>query len=164
MNSCLHCNKQTKNLKYCSRSCAAKLNNKLIPKRKPQVPLEWCCKNCGFEERAECKSKKQKFCSIKCQQNYFYKNRIKNWLEKQISPGLSAQKKFLYESQKNKCLICGISEWNGNSLILELDHINGNANDNSVENLRLLCPNCHSQTPTYKNKNKGNGRASRKKK
>lgn len=53
-----------------------------------------------------------------------------------------------------KCSICGIYEWNGKELSLELDHINGNKNDNSLNNLRILCPNCHSQTPTYRKKNK----------
>ena len=48
-----------------------------------------------------------------------------------------------------KCAICGITEWNGKTLSLELDHINGENNDNRLENLRFLCPNCHSQTTTY---------------
>ena len=43
-----------------------------------------------------------------------------------------------------KCAICGITEWNGKTLSLELDHINGVNNDNRLENLRFLCPNCHS--------------------
>ena len=42
--------------------------------------------------------------------------------------------------------------------MLELEHKNGNSNDNSLENVCLVCPNCHSQTPTYKGRNKGNGR------
>ncbi len=53
-----------------------------------------------------------------------------------------------------KCAICGIKEWNGKTLSLELDHINGINNDNRLENLRFLCPNCHSQTSTYGARNK----------
>lgn len=52
-----------------------------------------------------------------------------------------------------KCSICGITEWQGKTLSLELDHINGENNDNRIENLRFLCPNCHSQTDTYGSKN-----------
>ena len=52
-----------------------------------------------------------------------------------------------------KCAICGALEWNGKTLSLELDHINGINNDNRLENLRFLCPNCHSQTTTYGSRN-----------
>lgn len=53
-----------------------------------------------------------------------------------------------------KCAICGTVEWQGKTLSLELDHINGINNDNRLENLRFLCPNCHSQTTTYGSRNK----------
>lgn len=52
-----------------------------------------------------------------------------------------------------KCAICGCVEWQGKTLSLELDHINGLNNDNRLENLRFLCPNCHSQTSTYGSRN-----------
>ena len=52
--------------------------------------------------------------------------------------------------KENKCEICGlINEWNGKPLVLQLHHINGNHTDNRLENLQILCPNCHSQTDTY---------------
>lgn len=56
--------------------------------------------------------------------------------------------------KENKCEICGINSWLGKELSLQLHHINGNHNDNSLDNLQILCPNCHSLTDTYTAKNK----------
>ena len=53
----------------------------------------------------------------------------------------------------NACAVCGINQWQGRPLVLELDHINGVSDDHRLENLRLLCPNCHSQTDTYCGRN-----------
>tara|TARA_Y100000593_G_C4209246_1_gene285940 strand:- start:30 stop:623 length:594 start_codon:yes stop_codon:yes gene_type:complete len=54
---------------------------------------------------------------------------------------------------EDKCSQCGIYEWNGKEIVLELDHINGINNDHRLDNIRLLCPNCHSQTSTWRGKN-----------
>ncbi len=55
---------------------------------------------------------------------------------------------------QNRCSICGISEWLGRRLMCHIDHINGVRDDNRLDNLRMLCPNCHSQTDTYGGLNK----------
>ena len=52
------------------------------------------------------------------------------------------------------CSCCGLTLWMDGPIPLELDHIDGNSEDNSLHNLRLLCPNCHALTPTYRGKNK----------
>ena len=64
--------------------------------------------------------------------------------------GSSIKQRLIKENiLKYECYICSISSWNNNKLTLQLDHINGINNDNRIENLRLLCPNCHSQTTTF---------------
>jgi len=58
--------------------------------------------------------------------------------------------KLLAENVKeNKCEICGITDWNGIILNMQLDHIDGNPHNHLLSNLRMICPNCHSQTSTY---------------
>jgi len=55
----------------------------------------------------------------------------------------------------HKCFDCGLEQvWNNKSITLEIDHISGDSSDNRISNLRWLCPNCHSQTPTFRGRNK----------
>ena len=55
--------------------------------------------------------------------------------------------------KENKCEVCGITEWQGAPIICELHHINGDTTDNRIENLQILCPNCHSQTDNFRRRN-----------
>ena len=59
------------------------------------------------------------------------------------------EKLYKEKLKKRKCEICGIENWNDKKLSFHLDHINGKNMDNRIENIRILCPNCHSQTDTY---------------
>lgn len=56
---------------------------------------------------------------------------------------------------ERKCQVCGGTEWLGNPMPLELEHINGIKSDHRLSNLKILCPNCHALTPTYRGKNIG---------
>lgn len=85
------------------------------------------------------------------------------WLETGVCGRLSYQghyiRDYLYEQQGGCCAVCGIkNSWNGLTLALIIDHIDGDSTNNHHDNLRLVCPNCDSQLPTYKARNRGKGR------
>lgn len=60
-------------------------------------------------------------------------------------------REFLIRERGHKCWDCGLSEWTGKPIPLELDHIDGNNSNNDESNLRVLCCNCHALTPTFRN-------------
>lgn len=67
-------------------------------------------------------------------------------------------RRYLLAKNGNVCSICNTSEWNGKPVPLVCDHIDGDYQHNEISNFRLVCCNCDAQLPTYKSKNKGNGR------
>ena len=140
---CKNCNKETNNPRFCSRSCSASYNNRGVrrhgrePKPCPvcQKPTtnKWCC-------------------SYSCKKEY-------NWRQAQadIVSGKARKKAWIKRHMmetEGVCSECGQdSMWNGKQLVLQLDHIDGHTTNNNLDNLRLLCPNCHSQTPTWGTRN-----------
>ena len=68
------------------------------------------------------------------------------------------RRRFARVVPDDKCTSCGLGpEWQGEKLVLQLDHTNGDHTDHRLDNLRWLCPNCHSQTPTYCGRNNKHG-------
>lgn len=95
-------------------------------------------------------------------------HRIQEWLQTgtlNIKPWSTfpiSCRQYIYDQQNGKCGICGMSDsWNDKPLKFILDHIDGNAANNSRDNLRLICPNCDSQLDTFKSKNKKSARTNR---
>lgn len=80
-------------------------------------------------------------------------------LEDMVSP--FSIRRYLLRSRPRKCQSCNTAKWLGKPVPLDVDHIDGNHKNNSEDNLRLICPNCHALTATYKSRNRGNGRAFR---
>jgi 5-methylcytosine-specific restriction endonuclease McrA len=124
------------------------------------------CLNCGTECPVS-HQKVNKYCSVTCQQEFQYKVYITEW-KQGLKTGISGKdqtskyvKRYIFEKFDSKCSSCGISEWQEKPISLQLEHIDGNAVNQTEDNLTLLCPNCHSQTESYAGKNRGKGRHSR---
>lgn len=119
------------------------------------------CLNCNIvlNQGRNCTGK---FCNNKCQADHKRKA-IDLLVEQGLATNPGQVKKYLVAKFGNVCSECGITEWMGKPIVMEMDHKNGNATEHTLENCCLLCPNCHSQTPTFKNRNIGFGRGSRKK-
>ena len=113
------------------------------------------CLSCNNENPIK-RSNANKFCNNTCQQDYKFKNEtFPKFLKGKISI-MRTLHRCMKELCGYKCQMCGnTGSYNNKPLSLQLDHIDGKASNNNPKNLRLLCPNCHSQTDTYVSKNKG---------
>lgn len=123
------------------------------------------CQVCGTKP----KRSNYKYCSNKCQSDEKYYKYIKDWKLGLVSGSRGIKTKnisrnidrYLRRKYKDKCSVCGWNTINQhlNKVPLEIDHINGNSEDNTEKNLRIICPNCHSLSANYRNLNRGRGRA-----
>ena len=114
------------------------------------------CLHCN-KENLWGNSKMNKFCNNTCQGNYKWVNETIDRIERgEVPDGSPALKKYLIEKFGEECSECGqASTWNNKPLVLQLDHIDGDSDNNYPKNLRLLCPNCHTQTENFGSKGKG---------
>lgn len=114
------------------------------------------CLHCN-KENLWGNSKINKFCDNTCQGQYKWTNETIGRIERgEVPDGSPALKKYLIEKFGEQCFECGQnSTWNNKPLVLQLDHVDGDSDNNYPKNLRLLCPNCHTQTENFGSKGKG---------
>jgi hypothetical protein len=123
------------------------------------------CKNCS----KECNKPEKFYCNNICQSKYQNQFKIQKWLNgdelgyKTNGQTKSFIRNYLISKVNSSCELCG---WDKKNLItnkstLEVHHKDGNYKNNNINNLQVLCPNCHSLTESYKNLNKGKGREQR---
>lgn len=187
--TCLNCDSSFETRKsypdkFCGHSCSAKFNNskRILVAKTENAPISEInkrrreyyhanknkkCLNCNTDSM-------NTFCTSSCKKAHRKKQTIAkteyNRKEKfaLIESGDTSLKPrwlkmYLINLHGNKCMRCSWCEVNpvSGKVPVELEHVDGNSENNNLDNLKLLCPNCHSLTPTYKALNKGNGRHSR---
>lgn len=153
---CLNCDKDydVGLARFCTRSCSTSYTNRLKPKRAAPLP-EATCLNCQIVFLFDPKTKAGKFCSNSCR-GLFVKKQTRESIENGTNVGESGLREYLVEKFGESCVDCGIGPvWNGKPLTLHMDHKDGNSDNNHWTNVQLLCPNCHTQTPTYGAKGMG---------
>ena len=129
------------------REFGIRTTNKPGPKRQT---ARFCI--CGGNVRRQ-----NKYCDV-CIENEVHRNR-RNHVDAVTSD--QGRRNVLLREIGNLCQICETTEWRGYPVPLIMDHIDGNSDNNTRENLRLICPNCDAQLPTFKARNRGKGRHSR---
>jgi len=136
------CNVEHDNLgRFCSRSCANKRIHSEESKLRRSLALKGKTRPATFDQESQSRKTRE--------------TRLKKYLATPFEElGSENRRRRVLEEQGNKCNKCGLDEWRGFPLTLELEHKDGNTANNSRENLEGLCPNCHSITETWRGRNK----------
>lgn len=135
-------------LPFCDQSCSAKYYN-------PLTAIRRHCLDCNAPLKRQ-----QKDRCFECLKLYKAKIMMDRFTRGDVHDRVTLRK-LLIKTVGYTCAECTIQDWNQKPITLQIDHIDGNAENNLPKNLQFLCPNCHSQTDTWGGRNKGSGRRSR---
>lgn len=158
MKICEHCNKTFTNYRQLNGHMRihGKSGGGYSKPRNRKNPRTFICLACGIENNWS-RSSYNKYCNNVCKGRWEYENiHIPLILEGKKTDYSGTLRRYIFERDNNECTKCGLGpEWNGQTLRLQVDHIDGNSDNNFPHNLRVLCPNCHTQTKTWGSKGKG---------
>lgn len=143
-----------KDKNFCSMKC-------FYIHRNPEYGVKHLCLLC--EKEIGDYRVKRKYCSSGCTILHQKQLRYKQIESGDPSLYVKNYRNYLIEKYGAACMECGWSKTNkySNTVPIELEHVDGNSENNNLDNLKLLCPNCHSLTPTFRGLNRGNGRHER---
>jgi Zn finger protein HypA/HybF involved in hydrogenase expression len=146
-NRCKNCNSvlpyERRNNKYCNHSCAASMTNLGTKRNKPKTIARCVCGNVLTHGRS-------KYCSMACQEKVY----LDKMASGEVIPSKGTLRRIVIRLRGYRCEDCGLSEWLGKKLMLELHHVDGDHGNRNFDNLLLLCPNCHSITDNHKGRKK----------
>ncbi len=146
---------QTYKQKFCCKECTT-LHTNAQRLQKLYKTSSRVCVTC----KTPLKEYQKKFCSSKCDAKLKI-NEAENKIRTGEKVAINTLRKYLLNTRPNICEICNGSEWLGRPIPLVMDHIDGDASNDRLDNLRLICPNCDRFTPTFGARNRGRGRQSR---